>query len=173
MNAVELLAQQLQQARTFLDGTMADVTDEVAHAAPPGLLNPIGATYAHLVIGEDGFVNGLLRGQAPLFAADWAGKTGLSQPPPDGPGWDQWAREVKADLRQVRDYASAVAGATDVWLRSLAPQDLERKIDLSAFGFGEQTMAWVLSAGVVGHVQSHWGEICALKGLQGGKGFPV
>jgi hypothetical protein len=70
MNTVVLIQQQLSTARSFLEGTIADVDDASAHAAPPGALNPIAATYAHVVAGEDWFVNGLLRGSTPLLSSE-------------------------------------------------------------------------------------------------------
>ncbi len=172
MNTIEFLRDQLRQSREFLEGTMSEVDAARAHAPMPGACNPIGATYAHLVTGEDGFVNGLLRGVAPLFAAGWAGKTGLSEPPPEGGDWSAWAARVRIDLPAVRRYGAAVASATDGYVASLTPEDLDATVDLSAFGFGQKTRGWVLGAGVLGHVLSHWGEICALNGIQGGKGFP-
>ena len=86
MQTIQFVREQLKQNREFLEGTLADVGEDEAHATPPGILNPISATYAHVIAGEDGFVNGLLRGGAPLFATSWAGRTGLSEPPADGPG---------------------------------------------------------------------------------------
>ena len=173
MEAIDFARQQLTQARAFLEGTLADVTDEQAQAVPPGVLNPIGATYAHLVAGEDGFVNGLLRGEAPLFATAWAGRTGFSEPLPNDDTRGAWARRVRVDIPALRAYAAAVAQSTDAWLAGLTPDDLGRSIDLSSFGLGEQRMGWVIGLGVTGHVLSHWGEICALKGIYGGSGFPV
>ena len=173
MQTIQFVREQLKQNREFLEGTLADVGEKEAHATPPGILNPISATYAHVVAGEDGFVNGLLRGGAPLFATSWAGRTGLGEPPPDGPDWGDWGRRVKVDLAQLREYAGAVAASTDEWLATLSPDALDRVIDLSSFGFGERSLAWVLGGAVIGHLQAHWGEICALKGLRGGKGFPA
>ena len=62
---------------------MTDVTPEQAHWIPPGVALPIGASYAHVVVGQDSVINGMLKGGAPLFASSWAGKTGLSELPPD------------------------------------------------------------------------------------------
>jgi len=152
---------------------MADVTADEAHWLPQGNANPLGATYAHLVLGEDGFVNGMLQGTAPLFATTWAGRTGASEVPPEGPAWDQWGRQVRIDLPVLREYAQVVYAASDQWLASLSVEDMNRTIDLSPAGLGQQSLGWVLGAGVVGHVQAHWGEICCLKGLQGGRGYPV
>src|SRR4030067_3398759 len=81
-NVISLLREQLKTVHEILEGTMADVTPEQAHWTPPGVALPIGATYAHVIVSEDGVGNGMLRGGAPLFAAAWAGKTGLSGLPP-------------------------------------------------------------------------------------------
>ncbi len=62
MDTITFLREQLDMARAFLAGTLADVDAEAAHAPVPGRLNPIAATYAHLVVGEDGFVKGLRGG---------------------------------------------------------------------------------------------------------------
>ena len=174
MNSVSLLRDQLKQSHEFLEMIMNDVTPEQAHWTPPGIANPLGATYAHLVIGEDGFVNGMLKGSVPLMAGTWAGKVGLNEAPPSTPGesWHQWGLRVRVDLGPLRQYAQAVYAATDQFLASLADSDLTRPIDLSGFGLGNQTLAWCLSNGVLGHVSGHFGEIACLKGLQGAKGYP-
>jgi hypothetical protein len=174
VNAASLLRDQLKQSHEFLEMVMNDVTPQQVHWTPPGIANPLGATYAHLVMGEDGFVNGMLKGSAPLMAGAWAGKTGLSELPPSAPGesWYQWGKQVRVDLGALRQYAQAVYGATDQFLASLADGDLTRAIDLSGFGLGNQTLAWTLSNGVLGHVFGHFGEIACLKGLQGAKGLP-
>lgn len=175
MSQVALLRDQLKQAQQFLEMTVSDVTSEQAQWSPPGIANPLGATLGHLFTGEDGFL-AMLSGRASLGAGPWADKTGLSEPPPPPfapQSWNQWGRSVQIDLAALRSYGEAVFAATDDYLASLTDPDLERSIDLSGVGFGRQSLAWVLSNGVLGHRLSHWGEICCLKGLQGAKGFPV
>ena len=76
ITVAQLLRDALENAHQTLEATMSDVTDEIANRPAPGNANPVGACYAHAVIAEDGIVNGLLRGQAPLFAGSWAGRTG-------------------------------------------------------------------------------------------------
>lgn len=176
MSQVSLLREQVKQAHQFLEGTMNDVTAEQSHWAPPGKANPLGATYAHVVMGEDAFVNAALKRATPLAASTWAGKVGVSElPPPPFPPkpWDQWARQVRVNLEALRQYAQAVHAATDEFLASLTEDDLGRPIDLSGVGLGTRTLAWVISNGVLGHTFSHWGEIACLKGLQGAKGYPL
>lgn len=173
MDAISLLRDQVRQAHEFVEMAMSDVTPQQASWVPPSLANPLGATYAHVVTGEDGFIGAFLKGGAPLMASTWAGRLGLSEPPPPDRSWSSWAKAVQVDLTATRQYAQAVYAATAEYLDSLTDADLTRSVDLSAVGFGQQTLAWVLSNGVTGHVLSHWGEIACLKGLQGSRGFPV
>jgi len=91
VDGISLLRQQLQDAHGFLEETMKDVTAEQANWSPPGIANPLGASYAHLVLSEDFLINGMLKGSAPLAMGTWAGKVGLSEPPPPPTEpWDKW-----------------------------------------------------------------------------------
>ncbi len=170
MDSISLLRQQLQEAHQFLEMTMQDVTAEQAHWAPPGKASPLGANYAHLVTGEDFIIHGMLKGGAPLAASAGAGKVGVSELPPQDGAWDQWARKVKVDLPALRQFAQSVYAASDEYLASLTPDDLSRPVELP--GLGQQNVAFVVSGAVIGHVNSHMGEISCLKGLQGAKGYP-
>jgi hypothetical protein len=181
MSTTQNLRDQLRQAHEFLESAMAEVDDEQLHWRPAGLANPIGATYAHLLCGEDAFIAALTE-RSPLFADGWQGRTGLSEPPPLGepgsvralhPDWHEWGSRLRVDLPALRNYGQAVYQASDEFLATLSDDDLPRMIDLSFAGFGQQSLAWLLSAGLIGHVFSHWGEIVCLKGIQGSKGFPV
>lgn len=177
-NKVEILIECVKAAHGLLEVTMGNVTSEEAHWIPPGMANPLGANYAHVVMGEDGAIQGMLKGAAPLFASTWAGKTGVSELPPminpESPGfpdWSKWARQVKIDLAAFRKYAEAVYAATIDYLSSLTDDDLNRPLDLSALGFGQSTVGFLLINGVVGNTFSHSGEISCLVGLQGKKGY--
>ena len=173
MDAVELLRRQYKGAHDLLEVTMNDVTPEQAHWAPPGIANPLGATYAHVLMGEDFLLNVRARGSQALSMSSHAGKVGVSEPlPPPGPGFDEWARRVKVDLPQLREYAQAVYKQTDDWLATLTPDDLDRPIDMSGFGMGEQPLATLVAGIVPQHINNHLGEISCLKGLQGAKGYP-
>ena len=175
--AVVLLRKQVKEAIQWLEGVAADLTPEDAHWKPPGTALPAGAIYAHAVNSMDGVVNAILRGRPPLFAAGWAGKTGLSEQPPGPdpakpgmPDWTAWSRKVTIDLAMHRKYAEAVETAVDDYLATLSDADLDRPIDLSAFGFGRVTVEFLLNNAVLGHAFSHGGEIACLKGLRGKKG---
>ena len=116
----------------------------------------------------------------PLFASSWAGKVGISEPPPaldsDQPGlpdWAEWSQRVQVDLNALHEYAHVVYAATDEYLETLSDEELNRSVDLSALGLDPSTVGQLLSGVVLGNVQWHTGEISCLKGLQGAKGYSV
>jgi len=171
-----LLRSVVADARNVLDGTMADVTQAQAEYAPPGLANPLGATYAHVVWSEDTVVQGMFRQVPPLFASSWTGRTGLSEPMPSpGPEWvnyASWTRRVKIDLMALRQYAEAVAAETDAWIASLSEADLDRPVDLSSAGLGQHTLGTAIALLLANHLGTETGEISVLKGIQGARGYP-
>ena len=79
---------------------------------------------------------------------------------------------MKVDLGEVRAYAQAVYKQTDDWLASLSPGDLDKPIDMSGFGMGQQPTSTLVAGIVIQHINNHAGEISCLKGLQGAKGYP-
>jgi hypothetical protein len=178
--AISLFREQIKAAHGLLEGTIGDVTPEQAHWSPQGKAMPLGASYAHVVISEDATINGLIKGGAPLFASSWANKVGVSElppmPNPEAPGfpdWSEWSGRVKVDLETLRKYAQGVYATTDEYLASLTYDDLNRPIDLSALGVGENTVGYILINGILGNAFTHCGEISCLKGLQGFKGYPA
>ncbi len=174
---VELLRRIVQDARGVLDGTMADVSQAQVDDIPPGIANPLGATYAHVVCSEDMVVQGMFRQAAPLFASTWAGRTGLSEPMPlpgpDWPNYGPWTRRVKVNLGALRAYAQGVAAATDAWLAGLPEADLDQPMDLTAAGLGEHTWASAIALLIANHLGTETGEIAVLKGIQGARGYPI
>ncbi len=172
MDSVTLFRQQLKEAHEWLEVVMQGVTPEQLHWKPAGKANPISASYAHVIMGEDFLVNAMLKGGPPLAMTAWAGKTGLSEMPPADPqiNWFEWGRKVKVDLPAIRKYAQAVWSNSDSYLASLKESDLTRKCDTP---MGPQTILWLLNNALIGHVHDFTGEISCLKGLQGLKGYPV
>jgi DinB superfamily len=173
----ELLRRVVRDARQVLDATMADVTQAQVDFIPPGIANPLGATYAHVVCSEDMVVQGMFREAAPLLASTWAGRTGLSEPMPvPGPGWADygpWTRRVKVDLDALRAYTQAVATQTDTWLAGLSEADLDQPMDLSGVGLGQHTWATAIALLLANHLGTETGEIAVLKGIQGARGYPM
>jgi len=168
---VSMLRAQFKGAHDVLEGTMQEVTPETAAWQPPGNANAIGPNYAHVVTGEDAILLGMARGAAPLLATSWAGKIGLSEMPPLDGKWHEWSQRVAIDLPALRTYAQAVYATTDAYLGGLTDANLGQTLDLSAMGFGQQTLGWLLGI-MIANVQWHTGEIACLKGLQGQKGYP-
>lgn len=174
MDSITVLRDLMQGAHEFLEGTMADVTTAQAHWLPAGKVSTIGTNYLHVLASEDMTIQGMFQGGAPLYASTWAGKIGASEPPPFGPGHDNrsWGEHARLDLDAARQYAQAVYAATNAYLASLKPDDLERPFDLSQFGLGQQPMLFLLRA-LIANASMHCGEISCLKGLQGAKGYPL
>ena len=170
MNGIEVMRSQIKASHDIVEGTAADLTDEQCHHKPGGKAHPIGATYVHLATSEDFIIN-MLRGQPPLMAGEWAGKVGASEPPPPfGGDVFAWANSVKVDLGQAREYAKAVYQNTDDYVASLSDADLDREIDVP--GFGKNPLAYYIGIAALIHPANHVGEISALKGVQGARGYP-
>lgn len=170
MNTIAFIREQLRWAHEYLEMVTADVSPELAHWRPPGIANPLAAVYAHAVLAEDGVVNGLLRGDDPLYAGAWEGRVGLREPRTDVTL--EWARNLKVELPAFRQYAQAVYAATDGFVASLTEADLDRQIDLTQAGFDHKPVHWVFNALVISHLNNMIGEISCLKGIQGTRGYP-
>jgi hypothetical protein len=170
MDSLTVLREGIQWGHGLVEQVMADVTTEQAHTPPAGSAHSIAAIYAHGILAEDGIINGMLRGGAPLFAATWAATCGV--PAPTMFLSEAWSRGLRVDLEALRQYSQAVSQATEEYLAALSPTDLDEIKDLSAVGLGERTVGWMLNVLVAGHLNNMAGELSCLKGLQGLKGYP-
>jgi hypothetical protein len=168
-STLALFSRLYQNAHGWVEGAVETLTPEQAAWTPPGVAHPAGAQYAHILMTEDFLIGGAVRGGAPLAMSTWQGRTGISELPPAGE-WAEWARRVEVDLPAARQYAQAVYEATEAYLASATDEDLTRQIDLTAFGFGVQTVEYVLN-NVLINAAAHCGEIACLKGLQGAQGY--
>lgn len=172
MNTVELTQYALGNAFDILGQVVADLTPEQADWAPPGWANPIGATYWHAVSGADEVVCRWVLGQEPLHQHDgWRQKAlAVAVPDPEtGEGYFDWVRAIRIDLPAMHAYAQATAAMLQAWLDSLAPTDLHKTLNTP---IGEYNLAQVVETFVIWHINAHCGEIAALKGCQGAKGYP-
>ena len=172
MNSVELIQYALGNAFGILNQVVSDLTQEQADWRPPGIANPVGATYWHTVSSTDEILHAWLSGDAPLKQKDgWQEKVLTTSVPEPGEGGDYLAymQAMRVDLTSLHAYAEAVAGAVQGWLASLTPEELERKLQTPV---GELSVAQVLETFIVWHINAHCGEIAALKGCQGVKGYP-
>jgi hypothetical protein len=172
MNTVELLQYSMGNAFGILGQVTADLTQELADWQPPGIANPIGATYWHTVSSADDVAYRWARGEQPLRERDgWDARVlTVSVPEPEhGGDYLAYMRAMRVDLPALHEYAKAVAEDLQGWLGSLAPEDLEHTIETP---IGEYTLAQLLALFVVWHIDAHCGEISALKGCQGTQGYP-
>jgi hypothetical protein len=166
----------LKSAHSVMESTMADVDDALASRHAPGNANPVGSSYAHAVLAEDGIVHGLIQGKPPLFLTTWAGRTGTDIPMPlpgvhEGSLGD-WYQTVKVDVAAHRLYAEAVYRETEAFIGAASDTDIERPMDMSSFGLGTIPMAVMFAIFVIGHMNNLCGEISAIKGVHGHKGYP-
>jgi|GEM_PF-2282884 len=145
MHALDLLRHQVKETYAWLELMVSDVSQKQANWQPPGTANSTGAVYAHLMITADVGFNSQLHGGMPLIATDWAGRVGLSEMYPAG----DWG-----------------------YLDSLSTAELERRVDMSAWGVGIWKGLDVYNVHGIYHPRLHGGEIACLKGLQGGHGLP-
>lgn len=163
----------LDFAHQVLEGTMADVDDELANRPTGTRANPIGTSYAHLILSEDVIVNGILKGQAPLYATSSAGRTGCDRPMPM-PGFvegnlDEWYHGAKVSLEPLRQYAKEVYASSAEYIASADEATLGREVVI--FGM-KMLLAVLFEVFVTGHCNSLAGEISAIKGTFGHKGYP-
>jgi DinB superfamily len=165
----------LRSAHFLLEATMADVTDDIANRPAAGTANPIGSAYAHAVFAEDRVVQEM-QGQPPLFTTSWSGRTGTDRPTPlpdsaEG-SMGEWYRSVKVDVAACRAYAEAVYAASEAFLAEADEAELNRPMDMSFIGMGILPLATAFAIFVVGHLNNLTGEISAVKGMNGLKGYP-
>ena len=172
MNTVELVQHSLGSAFEILGQVTVDLTQEQSDWQPPGIANPIGALYWHTISSTDDVVHNWALGQKPLRQReDWGDRVlcvDVPEPAHDD-DWLAYMQAVRVRLPELHEYATAVAEKLQYWLGSLAPEDLDRVVDCP---FGEYTLAQMLNLFVVWHINAHCGEISALKGCQGAKGYP-
>ncbi len=156
MNTVDLLQYSLGFAFEILGEVTADLTQEQADWAPPGTTSSISANYSHILTHVDFFV------QKFCIEQDHAE---FQKPPPA----EIMMRDVQVELSELHEQARKVRTAAQDWLSTVTPADMERKIETS---IGELCFGEMLEAYVIWHINAHCGEIAALKGCQGLKGYP-
>jgi hypothetical protein len=197
VDTIGLIGHSLAFSFQTLEHLVSDLTQEQADWLPPGKASPIGSLYWHAVAYSDQLVHEwcmppfrvitqqewveakcakreLGMGQAPLrLSAGWQERVVIASPPenPQDPYWDlRAAREgLRVNLPALHDYARATVQALRDGVASLAPEDLERTVPTP---IGDYYLDQFLQTFVVWHIDVHCGEISALKGCQGLKGYP-
>lgn len=167
MNAQEYMRRQIVTVRRYNDAVLNGLTDEQLNAVPPGTCNSIGATFAHILTGEDRFIQMLGQNKPPVWeTGGWGEKVGLAQMP-GREGWEE-VRNATYSLAALQAYAQEVYAATDAYLAALTDEEMAREVP---FFNGPTPMADIISLMFV-HTCGHYGEIAALKGVQGVQGLP-
>ena len=168
MKAEELLRAQFQTMHQFLDMTIADCSPEVLEKKDDvWTINKIGSLYAHIILAEDAMVNGMGRGGELVLKSDgWAEKLAIDDASPRQ--FEQLA-DLPIDLEAFRQYGKAVAAATDDFLANATDEQLNKEVDSPV---GKRPFIVYLANFGLTHIAGHWGEIAALKGVQGLKGLP-
>ena len=166
MDALDLLRYQIKECYAWLEMTLSDISQEQANWQPPGIANPIGAVYAHLMITADAGFNSQLHGGMPLMATEFRGQVGLSEMPHAAGGWHDW-RRLRVDWEALRQYGREVGRWVEGYLDTLTTTELERRVDMSAYGLGIWKGLDIYNLHGISHPRLHGGEIACLKGLQG------
>ncbi len=163
MDALTLLRRQALATDDLLAQVFASVTTaQGAWRLPGGTANAIAPTFVHAYHPEDRFVSEQ-GGRKTLFdLADWGARLGFDPAAP-------WAESASLDPMLCRDYARAVRAATVEYLTALEPATLGHEI---ATPRGPLVLGERLSLVLVIHKMTHLGEIAALLGCQGVRGFP-
>jgi hypothetical protein len=177
MNTVELVQYSLGTALDILGQVCSDLTQEQADWMPPGCANPIGSMYWHTMSGADDVVYRWVLGREPLRQrAGWDERVlavAVPEPQQGGPeagaAYHAYMCALRVRLPALREYAQAVAADLQGWLATLNPADLDRTVETP---IGPYPVAQVLELFVIWHINAHCGEISALKGCLGCKGYP-
>ncbi len=170
MDAVTILRNELKQGHDIIEQAVAGMSNEqLHHQAEGSTIHSIATIYAHTVLAEDYFMNDRVLDRASLFDREnWSSKAGIEMLPMGGDPEPWLASISNVDFAALREYADQVYAASDDMLGNLSASDLDRTVkfidDMPLGAFLSNVVAW--------HAVHHGGEICALKGVQGGKGLP-
>lgn len=170
MQATDVLREQLKAAHGILEQAMDGLPHDHLHRRFEGAtIQSIATIYTHAVTGEDLLVHKYAMDEQPVLDRDgWRERLDIDFSAQSLEGIAQ-AVEGK-ELYALREYAQAVYAATDECLSGLSTDDLNRTI---TFGpMGDMPLGVYLGNVVAWHIIQHGGEVCALKGIQGGKGLP-
>lgn len=174
VDALTLLKEELSNARETFESTVSDIVESDLYKSPGGKALPLGALWAHLVMSEDMTVHQFLQNKKPLFDSTFKNKTGASEPMPAmdehwSTNHEAWANHIHIDFPQFREYEKQVYSQTEKYINTLKNEDLDSEVNLGAWG--KKTVAYMLYAFIIGHTFSLTGEISAIKGVHGKKGY--
>jgi hypothetical protein len=168
MNGVEVTRSALDASHRWFSGTIADLTPELTNFLPPGKVHPIGELVVHTINAEDYFINQRLRGGSTVWErGGWGENLGL---PFMLQHDEQASRDFRCDLLALQPYIDAVFSETSAYVDALGDADLDRTLPMGPLG--DMRAGDIIQFFIVGNTLAHTGEISAIKGLQGAKGYP-
>jgi hypothetical protein len=163
MDASTLLNFQATMANDLLTQVFAPVTAaQGAWRLSGSTANTITPTVLHVYTSEDRLVSGVSGRQTLWESGGWGARLGVDPANP-------WTMTPLDDLAPCRAYASAVRAATEALLPTLDADALGRAI---ATPRGPRPLGEALAFALVLNKVIHLGEIAALLGCQGERGFP-
>ncbi len=163
METLTLLRELATRGQNVTSQILENVTREQLVWLPEGgQTNQIAATILHVFHGEDRAVHRALGAPTIFESQGWQARLGYR---PESP----WERLPAADPDAVRAYVAAVWEETRRYLEGLSPGDLDREIETPR---GKRTVGDNLAHLLVAHKFTHLGEVAALLGCQGMRGFP-
>jgi uncharacterized damage-inducible protein DinB len=163
LDALIMLRDQAAVADDLMAQVIRELTAAQAAWRPEGsTANPIAATLMHVYSTEDRQIQGMQVKQALFESRGWQDRLGTD--PNAG-----WASAVHPDPDALRAYAAAVRAASHAYLNGIDSATLDQEIDSPR---GKRPLAASLALLLVTHKLGHMGEISALLGCQGVKGFP-
>ncbi len=169
MNSAQTIAAIIKSSHDWYNGTVADVTQEQADFLPGGVAHPIGELMTHIANSEDSIVNSMILGKPSVWdRGGWSKKLGVENMMLHT---TQQARNFKVNIKTLAEYSKAVQSAVDAYAEKLTDHDLERLVDAGG-PLGKMPVSALLTGIMVGNTFAHTGEISALKGLKGAKGYP-
>jgi hypothetical protein len=163
MRATEFAGNSILSTVDFLNLTIGDIDDDQYNWQPPGTCNTIAKLHIHAASGVDFFVNGMLSGQPPVWAAH-AAKLGVPVSPAE-----LWPSGMRIPRAGIDAYVKEMRESVKERLAALSDDALTRSVQTPMAG--AQTGEWVLQLGTM-HTAGHAGEISAIEGVQGLKGLP-
>lgn len=172
LSITDVLVNQLKEAHQSFLGTVNGLTDDQANFQPQGTALSVAAVWTHLVESEDMFLS-VISGQPTIESASSPDKLGFSSPQPTenwAEEYPKWAHEVKVQVDPLTDFTKQVFAASEKFIAGLSPDALEENKDMGSMG--SSTVEHTISAYLIGHCQSITGEVSAIKGVQGLKGYP-
>ena len=162
METIAFIRQLLAGVRRQTDEAMKDMTVEKFNWTPPGSANSISGIFVHFLNSEDGYVQTQMQGKPKLWdAGGWAEKTGVKVPPGYSGGWEE-IKSMTLALEPILAYQQTVRAATEAYLDSLTPDDLDRVVTTARV---ERSLAAIFTI-LINHALVHSGEIAALKTIQ-------